>query len=72
MNWWYKLQRIDLWRTNLWLRFTWFLPAKAIYWCGIRMAAYATTGDYSNKEPDNVSIMDMLKAWEKGHEIQSD
>jgi len=44
--------------------FVWKLPKQLVYFCAIRAAANATCGEYSNKTPDEVSIMDMLGAWE--------
>jgi hypothetical protein len=61
MNWLYR----GLNRINPWLRLAWLLPDTLVYWCGIRMAAHATTGDYSDVAPTKVSVMDMLDAWEK-------
>lgn len=46
--------------------FVWLLPAKLIYYCAVRAAANATTGDYGNKTPGDVSIIDMLEAWSSG------
>ena len=57
--------QMKLSRINPWLRLAWLLPDRLVYWCGIRMASYAT----DEEEPDKVSVMDMLGAWEEGHEI---
>lgn len=51
-------------KINPWLRVAWWLPDALIYWCGIRMAAYASTEAWPKKEIGNISIMDMLEAWE--------
>jgi len=62
----YRWKRL---KEKMWIEFTWMLPAKLVYWCGLRMAARATTGDYSHMVPDDVSIIDMLEVWEKEYEV---
>lgn len=54
---------------NLWTKLVDLLPAKLVYWCGIKMAAHATGGAYSDVAPDDVSVLDMLRAWEKDYEV---
>ena len=40
------------------------MPKWLVYMCGIRIAAYATTGQYSNINIKDVDIMDAIKEWE--------
>ena len=46
-------------------RFVWKLPHSLIYYCALRAAANATCGEFGNKTPEEVSIMDMIDAWGK-------
>lgn len=63
---------ITWWRNRTpispWLRLAWLLPDTLVYWCGIRMAAYASTERWPAKHVDDIGIMDMLDAWEKKDE----
>ena len=50
-------------RLAMWL--AWCLPKRVAYWAAIRVAAYATMGEWGKESPDSVSIMSMLKRWDK-------
>lgn len=51
---------------TLWMKLAWIMPKKLVYWCGVRMAGHATSGDeYGENHPDDVSVIDMLKRWEE-------
>ena len=41
------------------------LPKQVIYWAIVRAGAKATTKDYPNRSPNEVGIIDLMKAWEK-------
>jgi hypothetical protein len=43
----------------------WRLPKSIVYWCAIRLGAYATQGQYSNQVVPDLKLMDALKRWEK-------
>ena len=45
----------------IWL--AWLLPVRLVYWCGVRMNAHATGTAFSNRTPDEVSIMDAARCW---------
>ena len=48
---------------KLW--FVWNLPKWVVYWCVIRVWAYVTCDEYSDRSPDEVSLSEALKSWEK-------
>jgi hypothetical protein len=57
----------DGWRRQrerwiMWL--AWHAPRWFVYWCYIRVAASATTGEWSGSVPDQVSIMEALRRWD--------
>lgn len=41
----------------------WLLPRSIVYWCYIRVHAYATSHKYSDKHPDEVTWNMALKEW---------
>jgi len=41
----------------------WHLPKRIVYWCAIRVNAYATTGKYKNQIVPELNAMDALKRW---------
>lgn len=43
----------------------WKLPKKLVYFCAIRLLAYATTGRYSDTIVPELSGMDALGRWEE-------
>ena len=49
-------------RLVMWI--AWHVPKWLAYWCFIRVAAHATTGEWSGSVPHNVSIMDALERWD--------
>lgn len=64
--------RYDLFR--FWLRsvsekvciwLAWRMPRQLVLWAAVRLMSHATCTKFSNRTPDNVSIMDALDAWEK-------
>lgn len=44
----------------------WRLPRSLVYWCYIRVASHATTGEWGDTEPDSLGMMEALKRWEEG------
>lgn len=42
---------------------TWKLPKKLVYWCAVRLMAWATQGQWGNESPSDVNIMDALERW---------
>jgi len=40
------------------------LPRRVIYWAIVRAGAKATTVDYLDRSPDEVGILDLMKAWQ--------
>lgn len=41
----------------------WHLPRSVVYWCSIRLLAYATQGEYSDQVVPELYAMDALKRW---------
>jgi hypothetical protein len=66
-RWTLKLE-IRLWwrrtRERLITGLVWRLPRVIIYWATIRLAAHATTGQFSATNPNDLSVMEALKRWE--------
>lgn len=42
----------------------WKLPKRLVAWCYFRVAAYATSGDYSSTIVPDLSMMDAIHRWE--------
>lgn len=51
-------------RTRLAMAIVWRLPRWLCRWAYIRVAAHATTGDYSSTVVPELSMMDALQRWE--------
>ena len=41
----------------------WHLPKKLVYWCAIRLIAFATQGEYSNEYVPGLGAMEALQRW---------
>ena len=50
-------------KENLILALVWVLPRSLIKWCAIRLLAHATTGEYSDTNVPELSVMDALNRW---------
>lgn len=44
----------------------WKLPSSIVYWCAIRIMAFATQGRWANEEVPALLAMTALERWEKG------
>jgi hypothetical protein len=49
-------------KITIWI--AWRLPSYLVYWCSLRLIAYATQGEYGNTIVPELSAMDALKRWE--------
>jgi hypothetical protein len=47
-------------------KIAWHLPRRLIMWCYIRVAAHATTGEYSGTVVPDLTMMEALKRWPDG------
>jgi len=56
-------------KEKLIMKIVWALPKYLVYWCVIRVWAYASTGKYHNLGPTEVQVDQALKAW-RGPTIQ--
>jgi hypothetical protein len=46
-------------------KIAWLLPHRLVYWCGLRLWANATTGEYSNELAPGMTIDTILDRWQK-------
>ena len=51
-------------RNRFWYWLAWAVPKRLVYFCGIRLWAYATTGKYSDTVATEVDMDMALKRWE--------
>lgn len=58
-----------IWETKerIWLRIAWILPRSLVYWCGIRMFAEATCGEFANDVMPELSAMELFQRWEESN-----
>lgn len=42
----------------------WHLPKRLVMWCGMRIGAHATQGQYSNQVVPELGFMDAMQRWE--------
>jgi hypothetical protein len=42
----------------------WRMPKRVVYWCAIRVGAYATQGRYSKQNVPSLLFMDALQRWQ--------
>jgi len=54
-------------KERFWIWVAWKLPRPLVYWCAIRVNAYATTGDYGHLIVSELLAMDALKRWDLKH-----
>lgn len=48
---------------KMWIKIAWALPRCLVYWCAIRLMAYATQGQYGNQEVPALLAIDALRRW---------
>ena len=41
----------------------WHLPHRIVMWCGYRIIAHATSGEYSNQVVPELTAMDAMNRW---------
>ena len=49
-------------RLAMWI--AWHLPRWLAYWCFVRVAAHATTGEWSGTVPGSLDIMEAMRRWD--------
>jgi hypothetical protein len=49
---------------KFWLWLANHVPRKLAYWCAIRVAAHATSGQWSDQEVPALTLDNLLKRWE--------
>ncbi len=61
----YRIVEMRMARTRLLRWFVWRLPHSVVYWCAIRVWAYATTGQYGSTDVNGLTISEAIKRWEE-------
>lgn len=51
-----RLERVGRW-------IAWRIPRSLVYWCGIRLLAHGTTGEWSNTVVPQLTLSDALQRW---------
>jgi len=51
-------------KNNIAMKIAWMMPKKIVYWCAIRLIAFATQGKYSGTIVPDLTAMDAIKRWE--------
>lgn len=59
----YKL-RLYVLKEKFMFKIAWLMPRWLVYFCTIRLVAYATCGKYGNTNVPELSAMDAIKRWE--------
>ena len=52
-------------KETLWMKFVNKLPRRLVYWCAVRVAVEATTGQYSNQIVPELTAMDALQRFDR-------
>ncbi len=59
--WWWKSD----WRNRVASWIAWRLPRRVVGWCAVRVAAHATTGEYSDTIVPDLTALDAIQRWEE-------
>jgi hypothetical protein len=61
------MNHADKWldRDKIYMHLAWMLPRRLVYWCAMRVGAYATQGKYGNQEVPALTMMDAVERWDK-------
>lgn len=62
-GWWWRYEYRKL-KDKVLMGLVWKLPKSIVYWCTIRLIAYATTGKYGKTIVPELTAMDALKRFE--------
>lgn len=57
------MRRADEWQERFWKWLAWLLPRRLVYWCAVRLAAYATQGPWSDQVVGTITILKALERW---------
>ena len=49
---------------KFWQWLAWLLPERLVYWCTLRLGAFATTGKYGDTVVPELTFMDAVGRWE--------
>ncbi|GAG95097.1 unnamed protein product [marine sediment metagenome] len=52
-------------KNKIFMAIAWKLPRDLIFWCAMRVIAYATSGKYCNQGVPDLTAMDALDRWGK-------
>jgi len=50
---------------KFWMKLAWKMPKRLVYFCAIRLIAFATQGEYSNTIIPELTAMDALGRYEQ-------
>ena len=53
----------------MWL--AWKMPTELVYWCSLRLGAYATQGEHGKTIVPELTFMDAIKRWEEKQDKNS-
>jgi hypothetical protein len=48
---------------KIWIWIAWRLPGKLVMWCGYRIGAFATMGEYGTTIIPELTFMDAMNRW---------
>lgn len=68
---WWRLDlryRLHTLREQLEWGLAWALPRRIAYLCAVRVGAHATTRQWGDVVPDQVTVVEALKRWDVPHE----
>ena len=54
-------------KQNLWFWIAMHVPSTLVYWCGIRLGVWATTGLFSATIVSEISLTEALDRWDWTH-----
>lgn len=52
-------------KERMWFWLAWKLPKSLVYFAAIRLAVFATQGEYSKTIVPDLTAMDALRRWQK-------
>jgi hypothetical protein len=56
------------WRVNCTkykMNIAWMMPRWLVEWCVVRVVSHATTGKWSNTNPDSLNYSELMRRWEQ-------
>ena len=65
MRYWWRYTRaaLDRKREDFWIWLAWKLPLRLVYWCAVRVGAYASTGCWATQDRCELTLMEAIRRW---------